>query len=183
MTLNQNMGIVPVRQSVSPSRWKRGEPPKTSKAGQNHCLNHESIYCDIPVAQVTQSYRDDEPNFGASEAEKGRYTPGSITQDNSINFTKAYFELTEYLDKQCGTRLTDRVKIELSKYSYPFLSIQRRRGIGPFLQYANRLETEIGLGCTKYYFIYKWGLVILGEKICDCLIIRIKRALGVTPNF
>ena len=147
------------------------------------CLDNESVYCDIAVAEVAQSFRDDNPNFGASEAEKSRYTPGSISQDNSINFTKAYFELTEYLDQRHGTELTDRVKLDLSKYSYPFLSIQRRRGIGPFLQYARRLETETGLGCTPHYSVYKWGLALFGERFCDRVIMHIKNALGYTPNF
>lgn len=147
------------------------------------CLKYESIYCDIPVAQIVQSFRDDQPYFGNAEAEKSRYTPGKITQDNSINFTKSYFQLTEYLDKLHGTNLTCRVKIDLSKYSYPFLSIQRKHGISSFLKYASRLEKEIGLGCTLYYYIYKWGLVLLGEKICGHVILVIKKAFGHTPNF
>lgn len=147
------------------------------------CLSNESIYCDIPVAQAVQTFRDDNPMFGSSEAERGRYTPGTVSQDNSINFTKAYFEVTEYLDRQHGTQLSRRVRTELSKYSYPFLSIQRKRGIGPFLRYARRLESEVGLGCTPYYYIYKWGLALFGEKVCDRLIVRIKNALGYTPNF
>lgn len=147
------------------------------------CLDHESIYCDFPVAQAVQSFREDKPNFGSSAAERSRYTPGTVSQDNSVNFTKAYFELTEYLDRQHGTRLTSRVRTILSKYSYPFLSIQRKRGIGPFLRYAKRLETEAGLGCTPYYFIYKWGLVLLGERLCDRLIVCIKNSFGYTPNY
>lgn len=147
------------------------------------CLHHDSIYCDFPVAHAVQSFREDKPMFGASEAEKSRYTPGTVSQDNSINFTKSYFELTEYLDKQHGTSLTKLVRTDLSKYSYPFLSIQRKRGIGAFLRYAKRLETEAGFGCTPYYFMYKWGLVLLGEKVCDRLIMRIKNSLGYTPNF
>lgn len=147
------------------------------------CLYNDSIYCDFPVAHAVQSFRDDKPMFGNSEAEKSRYTPGTVSQDNSINFTKSYFELTGYLDKQHGTNLTKLVRADLSKYSYPFLSIQRKRGIGPFLQYAKRLETEAGFGCTLYFYMYKWGLVLLGEKVCDWLIMRIKNSLGYTPNF
>lgn len=146
------------------------------------CLESESIYCDIPVAQVTQSFREGNPNFGASEAEKGRFTPGRITPDNSINFTRGYFEVSEYIDKECGTGLTKRVKTELSKYAYPFLSIQRRNGMKAFLEYAARLETEMGFGCTWYFHFYKWALVLLGEKSCDRLIVRIKKLLGATPN-
>lgn len=147
------------------------------------CLAHESIYCDIPVAQAVQSYRDDRPMFGASAAEKGRYAPGSVSPDNSVNFTKAYFELTGHLDKLHGTDLTRRVRTDLSKYAYPFLSIQRKRGLGVFLRYAKRLESEAGLGCTPYYHLYKWGLALFGERFCDRLIMAIKSAVGHTPNF
>lgn len=147
------------------------------------CLKHESIYCDFPVAQAVQSFRDDKTMFGTSDAEKIRFTPGMVSDENSVNFTKAYFELTAYLDRCHGTGLTRRVKLNLSKYSYPFLSIQRKRGIGPFLQYAKRLEREAGLGCTLYYFVYKWALVLLGEKVCDRLIGVIKNMLGYTPDF
>ena len=103
------------------------------------CLEHPSIYCDISVAQAVQTFRDDKPMFGNSIAEKSRFTPGSISEDNSINFTKAYFEVTDYLDRIHATHLTELVKQSLSKYSYPFLSVQRKRGITIFLRYANRL--------------------------------------------
>lgn len=147
------------------------------------CLRQDSIYCDIPVVHAVQTFREDRPMFGSSDAEKSRFTPGSVSHDNSINFTKAYFEVTAYLDKQHGTNLTKLVRVDLSKYSYPFLSIQRKRGISSFLRYAKRLETEVGFGCTAYYHVYKWALVLFGEQICDRLIARIKRAVGHTPNF
>lgn len=149
----------------------------------NVCLDNESIYYDLPVAHAVQSFRGNNPHFGASEAEKGRYTPGVLSAENSINFTKAYFEVTEYLDRQHSTELTKRVKLILSKYSYPFLSIQRRNGIVAFLKYAKRLEREVGFGCTPYFHIYKWGLVFLGEKLFDRIIVRIKNTLGYTPDF
>jgi len=146
------------------------------------CLEHPSIYCDIPVAQAVQTFRSDKPMFGNSLAEKSRFTPGSISEDNSINFTKAYFEVTNYLDQKHSTHLTALVKLSLSKYSYPFLSIQRKRGVSLFLQYANRLEQECGFGATPYFYIYKWSLLVFGENICDRIIRLIKRALPHTPN-
>lgn len=147
------------------------------------CLKQDSIYCDIPITHAVQTFRGDKPMFGNSEAEKSRFTPGTVSHDNSINFTKAYFEVTGYLDKQHGTNLTQRVRIDLSKYSYPFLSIQRKRGIVSFLRYAKRLEREVGFGCTAYFHLYKWALVLFGERACDRLIGVIKRRLGHTPNF
>jgi glycosyltransferase involved in cell wall biosynthesis len=147
------------------------------------CLKYDSIYCDIPITHAVQTFRGDKPMFGNAEAERSRFTPGTVSHDNSINFTKAYFEVTEYLDKQHGTNLTQRVRIDLSKYSYPFLSIQRKRGTASFLRYAKRLETEVGFGCTAYFHLYKWALVLFGERICDRLIGVIKLRLGYTPNF
>ncbi len=147
------------------------------------CLKHESVYCGIPIAHAVQTFRKDKPMFGNSEAEKSRFTPGTVTPDNSINFTKAYFEVTDYLDKQHGTCLTERVRVDLSKYSYPFLSIQRKRGIASFLRYAKRLVTEVGFGCSPYFHLYKWALVFLGERMCDRPIGIIKRTLRYTPNF
>ena len=147
------------------------------------CLRQDAIYCDIPVVHAVQTFRQDKPMFGASEAEKSRFSSGGVSHDNSINFTKAYFEVTAYLDKQHGTNLTKLVLVDISKYSYPFLSIQRKRGILSFLRYAKRLEDEAGLGCTAYFYVYKWALVFFGEQVCDKLIGRIKRAAGHTPNF
>jgi glycosyltransferase involved in cell wall biosynthesis len=147
------------------------------------CLLHPSVYCDFPVARAVQTYRQDKPMFGASEAEKGKYTPGSISPDNSINFSRAYLDLCAWLDHKHGTHLGQSVLLDLSKYSYPFLSIQRKRGRKAFLAYAKRLETELGFGISVHFHLYKWGLAILGEKACDGLIILVKRLVGHTPNF
>jgi abequosyltransferase len=147
------------------------------------CLNHDSIYCDIPISHAVQTFRDDKPMFGNAEVEKSRFTPGKVSHDNSINFTKGYFEVTAYIDRKRGTNLTRLVRIDLSKYSYPFLSIQRKRGIMSFLRYAKRLEQEVGFGCTIYFYFYKWALVLLGERVCDQVIVLIKRKLGYTPKF
>ena len=147
------------------------------------CLKSNSIYCDIPIAYAIQSFRDDSTAFGSAQSEKKRFTIGSVSHDNSINFAKAYFEVTNYLDKIHGTNLTNLVRLDLSKYSYPFLSIQRKRGVSSFLRYAKRLEIELGFGVTVYFFIYKWALVFFGEKVCDRLILHIKRFFGRTPNF
>jgi abequosyltransferase len=146
------------------------------------CLHSASIYCDIAVTQAVQTWRKDTPMFGASPAEKGRYTPGKVTNDNSLNFTKSYFEVAQYLDRLHGTKLEKIIKISLSKNSYPFLSIQRKRGVTQFLNYSRQLELQYDFGITFYYHIYKWSLVFLGEKICDRVIMFIKNRLGYTPN-
>ena len=146
------------------------------------CLRYEASYCDFPVVHAVQSFRLDKPHFGAAESEKQRYVPGVVSESNSVNFTAAYFEVTRYFDRLNGTDVTNLVRQDLSKYSYPFLSIQRKRGIKSFLRYAKRLEKELLLGCTPYFHLYKWSLVILNEKICDIIIVKLKTLLGRTPQ-
>jgi hypothetical protein len=79
---------------------------------------------------------------------------GLVIVPNSINLIKAYFEVTAYLDKQDGTNLTQNVRSDLSKNSYPFLSIKRKLVTAPFLRYAQGLETEVGFGCIAYFHVY-----------------------------
>lgn len=141
------------------------------------CMNHKAAYYGIPF---TQSIDGGTPFFGTSDSEKGTYTPGTITVDNSVAFVKKFFVITEYIDEKYGCNSTQYVKNDMSKYSYPILSIQRKKGRKEFRKYAKRLR-EIGLDCTKYFSVYYWGLYLFGEGFCDSGIRSIKRILGKTP--
>jgi len=145
------------------------------------CLSKSSIYCDIPIAEVGMVFEDNSM-FGSSKAEKEKYSMGKITDDNSINFTKSYFEVTAYIDRVYDVNITDNVRVSLSKYSYPFLAIQRKRGLSKFLHYSKRLQNECGLGVTYYFFIYKWSLAIFGVKPCNAIIRIVKKLYSHTPN-
>lgn len=142
-----------------------------------------TVYSDIPVVISWQSYREDKPNFGSAAKETGRFTLGKVTADNSINFTKGFFVIAEQFDRAHKTNLVDFVLTDLSKYSYPFLSIQRKRGVSAFVNYAVRLARETHLNHTWHYYFYAIALTIFGERICDKTILLIKRRLGYTPNF
>lgn len=146
------------------------------------CMKYDSVYFNLPFVQCNQNFKKNDTMFGISKVEKNRYTPGKISSNNSINFTKAFFELTSYLDRFHNTNLSKLVLIDLSKYSYPFLSIQRKNGLLNFLNYTKRLEKELGFGCTLYFHLYKWALIFFGEKICDKIIVIIKNILGHTPR-
>lgn len=142
------------------------------------CMKYPSAYYRIPITQM-----DDEgiPYFGSSEAEKELYTPGTVTVDNSVNFMKKFFVITEFMDEKYGCQSTDYVKKDISKYAYPVLSIQRKRGRKAFAEYHHRLK-QLGLACTKYYYVYYVGLYLFGERFCDKGIRIIKRILGKTPQ-
>lgn len=143
------------------------------------CLRYPAAYCDIPLTQsiVGSSI----PMFGSSEAEKELYTPGKITIENSINFIKKYFEVIQYIDKKNGINSYNIVKKNMSKYSYPTLSIQRETGRKEYKRYVNELR-KIGLDASIYFEIYNASLLVFGKKKCDNLIRVIKKIWGRRPN-
>lgn len=146
------------------------------------CMLGPSAYLDIPLVMVTQSYRSGQALFGTAEAEQHKYDSGAISERNSINFTRSYFEIAAAIDRMEGSSIVPRVRTELSKYSYPFLSLHRWRGRRRFLQYSRDLASATGLNATWHFYAYVCALVVLDEPTCDALIRQVKRRLGYTPN-
>jgi len=141
-------------------------------------LKYQCAYLDIPL---TEGKEEGVPFFGNSESEKELYTPGTITIDNSINFLKGFFQITSYIDKKYDLNSTQKIKIDMSKYFYPSLAIQRGKGVKEFLRYVRELN-KIGFNITSYYYIYIVALVIFGKNNCDSVIVFLKKLLGKTPK-
>jgi len=142
-------------------------------------LKYPSAYFDEPLTY--QYEKELKPEFGSSEAEKKLYTPGTVTIENSINFMKGFIKITRYLDEKYGFKSVDIIKRNISKYSYPVLSIQRDKGLKRFLRYIKELN-KLDFNITIYYYIYVITLIIFGKGICDEGIRIIKRLLGKTPK-
>lgn len=143
------------------------------------CIRYPSAYCNIPLTQALVG--DSIPMFGSSESEKGLYTPGTITIENSVNFLKKYFEVIKYIDKNNGISSFDVIQKNMSKYSYPTISIQWGKGRKEYKRYVRELR-GIGLDKTFYFDIYNISLLLLGKKRCDNIIKLIKKILGRRPN-
>lgn len=142
------------------------------------CMEYPAAYYGHPI---TQSIDGGVPYFGNSETEKALYTPGTITVANSVNFIKNFFKITEFMDQKHGVDSTGYVKKDMSKYAYPILSIQRKKGRKEFRGYHKQLK-EIGIAITPYYYIYYLGLLIFNENFCDKVIRGIKKMMGKTPR-
>lgn len=142
------------------------------------CLRYPSAYCSIPF---TQSIEGGTPYFGSSESEKEKYTPGTITLENSVEFMKQYYAVVDFVDKRNGINAGDIIKLNMSKYSYPVLSIQREKGVKEFKRYHKMLN-EIGLNRSLYYKIYYISLLVFGKGFCDNVIRTIKKVLGRRPR-
>ena len=141
-------------------------------------LKYECAYFDTPL---TQAKEEGVPFFGNSESEKGLYTPGTITIENSLNFLKSFFKITKFIDNKYNLNSTEKIKADMSKYFYPSLAIQREKGLKDFFRYVKELN-KIGFNITIYYYIYLVALVLFGKNICDSIIVFLKNILGKTPK-
>ncbi len=144
-------------------------------------LNYKTCYCDIPITQMDLGLRGT-PEFGSSVNESSKYTPGTITFSNSINFMKSFIELSSYFDRKYKQNFSYEIKKDLSKYSFPILALHRNKGVKEFIRYNEILKKEININITFYYYIYFFSLLILNVPICNYFIFRIKKIIGKTPN-
>jgi len=141
-------------------------------------MHYRCAYFDTPL---TQADEEGIPYFGNSEAEKGLYTPGTITVENSLQFLSGFFDITTFIDKKYNIESTVKIKHDMSKYFYPSLAIQRNKGIKTFLSYVKKLNA-MGFNSSFYYYIYVSALTVFGKNICDNTVLTLKRIIGKTPQ-
>jgi abequosyltransferase len=120
------------------------------------------------------------PDFGTSAAEKGLFVPKQQTPASSVHFMRGMLEIAYSLDEPGGAKVGHRILRDIGNYAYPILSIQAERSFGVFLSYIWSLM-KLGFWRVPLFHLYALGLLMLGRENCDCLIDRIKMALGRAP--
>ena len=104
-----------------------------------------------------------------------------VDANRSLAFLSGYPAIARFMDEKHGLHSYGPVMLELSKYSYPLLSIHRDKGPAVFMSYVRGLN-KLGFNRTIHYYIYVFFLLIFGRKICDWGIIKIKKIMGKTPK-
>lgn len=142
------------------------------------CRLYPSAYYNTPI---TQAVEGGTPFFGSSESEKDLYDPGEISVKNSINFMQWYVKVIDYIANKYHNDTNKQIKLNMSKYSYTFMCVQRHRGIKIFNQYVSELRS-MGFGGSVYFYLYYLGLLLFGEKKCTSIITKIKQFVGHRPK-
>ena len=137
------------------------------------CLNYPSGYCNTPIVQ---GIGDGVSFFGTNEKEKDLYTPGLLVTNN-MNFINGFLRITSFIDNKYTINSTEIIKTEMSKYSYPLMSMERRFGRKHFKEHCRNLKS-MGLSSTIHFNIYYFGLLLFGDKFCKSIILLIKKVLG-----
>lgn len=121
------------------------------------------------------------PDFGNSEAERGKFTPTEQTPESSVHFMEGMLKIARVAELETGVLCYQPIVRDIGNYSYPILSIQSHRPLSVFVKYGLTLA-RMGLSKNIYFWAYFASLLILGEKRMDSLIVWIKKRLGYTPT-
>jgi abequosyltransferase len=137
------------------------------------CLHYPSAYYNTPIVQ---GVGDGASFFGTNEKEKDLYTPG-VMVTNNINFIKGFLKITTFIDNKYRINSTEIIKTEMSKYSYPLMSMERKFGRKHFKEHCKNLE-KIGLNNTIHFNLFYFVLLFLGDQFCKKIILVIKKVIG-----
>lgn len=143
-------------------------------------LKYRSAYLDVPFTQQTALKQHDKDDV-MFDREKKRFVERTATLDISINFLKSFYQISSHIDQKYNLNISNKIRIDMSKYIYPTMSIYRSKGIIFFLKYVFELK-KIKLNKSILFYIYVFGLIMFGKNICDSLIKNLKRIIGYTPQ-
>ena len=143
------------------------------------CINHPSAYFDVPITHAFPS--TGEFFFGSSKKEKGLYEPGKISAKGQLVFIGSYLTISKFLDDKYSIKSTKLIRLDIAKYSYPLLAWVQRAGRIEMVKCALGM-IKLGLGCSIYFYIYVFSLLIFGRNMCDKIIRGIKDMMKRTPK-
>ena len=135
----------------------------------------------VSTPEIVALYRNGGvPDFGAAEAERGRFVPREQTVELSVEFIRGMLAIARAIDREHGQNFYRRTLADIANYSYPVLSIQARRPKRAFIRYWYAL---CGIGFWRFalFHAYFLALAVFGVDRTDALIAAIKRRLGYTP--
>ena len=121
------------------------------------------------------------PDFGNSEAEKGKFVPQDQTPESSLHFMHEMLRIAQHVQSATGLPVFPSIRNDIGSYSYPILAIQAGRPKTVFCRYGVAL-IRMGFWKAPLFHVYFVALLLLGPTLMDAVIIWIKGRLGYTPR-
>lgn len=135
------------------------------------------------VPQIIALRRDGTPpDFGHSEAERGKFVPHDQTPESSVHFMRGMLSIAEHVGRATQQDVFTSIRADIGNYAYPILAIQARRPLVQFVRYGWELA-RLGLWRYPLFHLYFIALLVIGTDRADRLINGIKQHLGHTPRF
>jgi hypothetical protein len=142
-------------------------------------LHHNVAYYNLPIVY---NYEESFPFMGTSEMERDFVNLLGYHVENDIQIVKNYISILNYIDKKNEIKTRDRVIRELSKYSFPIMSIHRDKGLLKFFNFVLNL-IKLGYGKDIYFYLYFLMLSLLGYKLSNNIIYGLlNKCFKTTPK-
>lgn len=138
-----------------------------------------SAYYDEPLTYQYEYniYEDHETIY---DEKSQSFVLRDVSMKKSLLFLLSYRRILSTLDRQLGVKISETVWLQMSKYSYPSISLHRDQGLLHFFRYTGLL-IRIGYSTSLYFYIYVFMLALLGRSLCDRLIYGLRNSMGKTP--
>jgi glycosyltransferase involved in cell wall biosynthesis len=136
------------------------------------------------IADVLTAMRKDDRQrhfFGSASSEKGRFAPGQLTPEHSVQFMRGMVDMARAIEAETGASVFDGILDDLSNYSYAYLRLHARdRRV--FARYVRELQ-KLGLARTPLFWGYVAALFSVPTPVLDRGIRVLKKVLRSTPKF
>ena len=143
----------------------------------NVLIHSQALYIDTAIVMCRNKIP---PDFGNSNSEKNLYTPGEYTLKARITMISGMLRIAKEQDESHNLSNYFHIKKDISKYSFPILLKERDRGILLFSKFSLNLF-RIGIGCTFYFWLYYFSILILGKHKSEKIFYYLKNKIGYTP--
>ena len=120
------------------------------------------------------------PDFGNSEAERGKFVPTERTPESSLHFMRGMIDIARHVERVRGVAISGPIIRDIGNYAYPILALQATKPFHVFMRYAWTLA-RLGLGRAPLFWLYWLAILLLGTSRIERLIVFVKGKLGHTP--
>jgi abequosyltransferase len=136
----------------------------------------------VCTPQVLVLCRGNQPEFGNSAKEKGKYVPGRYTPEARLNMISGALSIIRDLKQTKSIDVVDDVIHDYANYFYPYIRDQLTL---PLRDYYELYRAYGRMGFARYplYHLYFVLGYLLGEKRFDALTALIRGPLGRSPRF
>lgn len=126
--------------------------------------------------------RENPPEFGNSEKEKGKYVPGSYTPQARLNMISGALSILQDLKQTKRIDVVEDVIHDYANYFFPYIRDQLSL---PLRDYYKLYRAYGRMGFARYplYHLYFVLCYLLGEERFDALTTLIRGRLGRSPRF
>jgi len=143
----------------------------------NVLINKAAVF----TPQVLVLCRGNEPEFGNSNAEKGKYTPGKYTPQARLNMIGGALSIIRDLKETKGVDVVEDVIHDYANYFYPYIKDQLDLPLKDFY-HLYRAYGRMGFARYPLFHLYFVVGYILGEKRFDALTALVRKKLGRSPR-